>query len=156
MKKSVAFLLHSEFVAAWSKFVGKGFEEALTHGWVVEVRRQHQRRVALRVRTKVEVGRNERKEALTHVTVAILATRNQAKCYKDCYCKCLSDSDNTGAKNEIAALEDALKTNSCPEFAQNCVVWKEGHLHVSSTPVSAHASKILMIMSCLFIFTLTR
>ena len=82
--------------------------------------------------------------------------RNQAKCFKDCYCKCLSDSDNTGAKNEIAALEDALKTNSCPEFAQNCIVWKEGRLHVSSTPVSAHASKILMIMSCLFIFTLTR
>lgn len=83
-------------------------------------------------------------------------TRDVIKCYKECHCKCLADSDNMNAKNEIEALKQTLTLYSCPEFADSCLVWKEGSLHVSSTPVSAHASKILMIMSCLFIFTLTR
>ena len=75
--------------------------------------------------------------------------RESIKCYKECFCKCLSESPDIIASNTIV-----LKDYSCPDFAEGCVVWKEGNLLVNSTPVSAIASKFVMLISCLFLFML--
>jgi len=80
-------------------------------------------------------------------------TRSVMRCYKTCYCTCLADSDNTNAKNEIESWKNTLKLYSCPEFAESCLIWKEGNLHVNSSSI-AIASKFVMLISCLFLFML--
>lgn len=81
-------------------------------------------------------------------------TRDVIKCYKTCHCKCLSDSDNNNAKAEIESLENTLSLYSCPDFAESCLVYQDGRVYVNSTPLSAHASKLVMLISCLFLFML--
>lgn len=80
-------------------------------------------------------------------------TRDVMKCYTSCYCKCLLDAGNANAQREIESLETTLKLYSCPEFAESCLIWKEGNLHVNSSPI-ANASKFVMLVSCLFLFML--
>lgn len=81
-------------------------------------------------------------------------TRDVIKCYKECYCKCLADSDNINAKNEIESFDNTLTLYKCPDFAEQCIVWKEGSIYVNNSPLSAHASKFVMLISCLFLFML--